>query len=329
MKYIKIIIPVVIAVVLLTFDATLFSRGIFSAFTETVYSEEGLKKAVDMNPESEILYLPAYDYDKNLFAAINDLSVFREESVRRHLYLYLTSGREYVKRSIVRSDYYMDIIESVFDKHRDIPREIAILPLLESGFYPRAVSRSRAVGLWQFMPATALNLDLSIDHSVDERRHIEKSTDAALRHLRNLKAHFGSWELALAAYNAGGGYISRLMQQTGAENYWELRNTGRMYRETYEYVPKFIALVLIYNNMDFFGITEEIERDGRSKTIVVKLEGPVNIVELSADMGIPIDTIRRYNPELNGNVTPHNTPVYNLRVPAQKSRIPFIGGSDS
>ena len=324
MRFVKVIIPVIITVLVLSFDKSVFSRGLFNVFTDTVYSDDGLRKAEEFDPDRDIFYLPNYDHDRDLFAAINDLSIFREVSVRRHLYLYLTSGREYVKRSIIRSDYYMDIIVSVFRNNRDIPPELALLPILESGFQPEAVSRRSAVGLWQFMRPTALYLDLSIDQTVDERRHIEKSTEAAIRHLRNLKNIFGSWELALAAYNAGGGYISRLMRDTGAENYWELRESGRLYRETYDYVPKFIALVLIYKNLELFGLSDELQDRKESKTVVMEFESPVDIVELSAEIGISLDKIRRYNPELNGTLTPSSVPVYGLRVPAQRGRNPFL-----
>ncbi|HMB21110.1 MAG TPA: lytic transglycosylase domain-containing protein, partial [Spirochaetota bacterium] len=209
-----------LSLTLVSMDTRSFCWNLLDLFNDTVYSEEGLQKAIEYEPNMDHFFLPSIE-GKDLFASIDDLSICRREEVRRYLYMYLTVGREYVKNSIHRSYMYMEIIEDVMEEYPEITRDMALLPLLESGFNPRAVSKSRAVGLWQFMYPTSQMLGLKINNWVDERRHIEKSTRAALRHLKNLYSIYGSWELSLAAYNGGAGHVSRTMKRTGIRDYWK------------------------------------------------------------------------------------------------------------
>jgi len=313
-KYSKYIAAVTILISLLGFEKNLFSWGLFNLFSDTSYSKKGLNRAISFDPDEDILYLPKLN-DKELFESINDLSICRKKEVRKYIYIYLTSGRKYTKKSIEKSYIYKDIIEKVFKDNPDIPAEIAVLPLLESGFNPLAVSRSRAVGLWQFMKNTATPLGLQRNKWIDERRDIEKSTEAAIRHLRNLHKRFGSWELALAAYNGGGGHVKRSMNKTGAKDFWTLSTTGTLSRETAEYVPRFIALTLIYKNQRLFDIKDEIEIPETIKTENFAMNYSVNIHHISKLADIPVKTIKRFNPELKRNITPPYRKNYSLRIP--------------
>ena len=146
-----------IVILFFSHNQWVFSLGFFKLFSETEYSGNGLKKVQEFNPEKDTLYLPGLE-NKELFESIEDLSMCRNEDVRKYIYLYLTSGREYLIKSIERSYIYIDIINDIMKKNPDIPAEIALLPLLESGFDPNAVSRSNAVGLWQFLQSTSSHL---------------------------------------------------------------------------------------------------------------------------------------------------------------------------
>ena len=316
MKTIRIIgiITVVIAM-LVGFNKYLFSWGLFNLFSNTTFTSEELEKIEAFDPDKDILYLPALDKNSDIFHSIKDLSICRKKAVRKYIYIYLTRGREYVKRSIERSYLSMDIINDVFEKNKDIPKEIAILPLLESGYNPHAVSRSNAVGLWQFVSNTSGPLGLKVNQWVDERRNIEKSTEAALRHLRNLHRRFKSWDLALAAYNGGGGYISRAIKKTGAKNIWELRDSGVLRKETHEYVPRYIALVLIYKNQGLFEIKDEITEPKQHETTIVHLKYSVELKNIANISGTSIDNIRKLNPDLKQNIIPLYNKRYDLRMP--------------
>jgi len=301
------------------YNQWVFSLGFFKLFSETEYSEAGLQKVQEFNPEKDTLYLPGIE-NKELFESIEDLSICRNDEVRKYIYLYLTSGREYLIKSIERSHIYIDIINDIMKKNPDIPSEIALLPLLESGFEPNAVSSSNAVGLWQFLRSTSVLFDLKSDKWIEERRDIEKSTEAAILHLRYLKKDLKSWDLALAAYNGGGGQLRRAMNKTGAVNIWELIKSGALTKETSEYVPRYAALVIIYNNQRLFGIINEVSVPQKIKTETVMINHRININEFSEKYDVEIDEIKRYNPELNGPLTPPSSENYVIRLTDESAK---------
>lgn len=127
----------------------------------------------------------------------------------------------------------------------DVPPAFLYLALIESEMDPFAESPAAAVGLWQFTEATATQYGLTVDEQFDERLDWRRSTRAAGRYLRDLHDQFGTWELAAAAYNAGPGRVSRALSDTGATSFWELIEAERLPAETRDYVPRFLAVVVL------------------------------------------------------------------------------------
>ena len=164
--------------------------------------------------------------------------------VERNLDYFRVGIPERFQGYLDRYAKYKPLVEQIFQEF-GLPKELGYLSLVESGFNPRAYSRARASGPWQFMKATGRMYGLKVTWYVDERRDPVKSTIAAAHHLRDLYDQFGSWPLALGAYNAGGGKISRAIRRTGTRDFWKIRNTWHIRRETKEYVPRFIAATLI------------------------------------------------------------------------------------
>ena len=321
MRLFRILIILLISfTAVMALDENLLSWGLFNFFSDSEFSEEGLAKAEEFNPEKDILYLPPMG-DKDLFESMRDLSIIRKKSVRKFLYIYLTNGREYVKRGIERSFIHKEAVDRIFAENPDIPAELALLPLLESGFNPLAVSRSKATGMWQFLNNTSRPLGLKTDGWIDERRDVEKSTRAAIRHLRSLYKVFKRWDLALAAYNGGGGCVSRAMAKSGARDIWRLHEKRALRDETGEYVPRFIALALIYNNQWLFDIKDEIERPEIEKMKVVSINYSIHLKHIAEISGIPADDIRTYNPELQKDMIPHMDNGYSLKIPAKAADV--------
>jgi membrane-bound lytic murein transglycosylase D len=296
-------------------ESITFSGNLFSNFQDRTYSEQGLRRALDNYPREPLFALPI-QRERPFFTAVNDLSICRHREVRKFMYQYLTRDREYVKSSILRSRKYLDMIHDIIDENGELPSGLALLPLLESGFDPRAVSRSRAVGLWQFIRGTSAIFGLKTDVWLDERRNVEKSTRAAVLHLHNLYRRFSSWELALAAYNGGSGHIIRAMKETGARTFWELHEKGALRRETAEYVPRFAALLVIYANMDNLNLKEEIPDYSPTNIEKMPLPGSASIERISRLSGTSMRTIRYHNPELNSGITPPYYGTYHLKVPS-------------
>ncbi len=219
---------------------------------------------------------------------------------------------------LVRSGKYVGSMADIFSDE-GLPRELIFLPLIESQFNPYAYSRSRAAGPWQFMPATARRLDLKIDWWVDERRDPIKSTKAAASYLKYLYERFGSWNLALAAYNGGESRIGRALKYTGKRDFWTLRKTGYIARETKNYVPSFIAATAIAIHPENFGFESiNYEEPLRYDEVVVK--NPMDLEVAARFAGVSTMDIRDLNPELRRLCTPPNVQDYKLRVPRGTKR---------
>ncbi len=218
-----------------------------------------------------------------------------------------------------RSGKYMDIMKDVL-KERNVPEELVFLPFVESGFNVNAYSRARAVGPWQFIEGTAKRYGLTIDWWRDERKDPVKSTRAAANYLRDLYKMFGSWNLALAAYNAGEGRIARAMRRTDADDYWDLLHTRQIHPETKEYVPRYIAAAMIASEPEKFGFREISYHEPLDYDEVV-LHGPVDIDVIARCAESDAATIRELNPELRRWSTPPNMRSYTIRIPADSRDI--------
>jgi membrane-bound lytic murein transglycosylase D len=204
---------------------------------------------------------------------------------------------------------------------RGLPQELIYLPLLESHYRVRAVSRSGATGLWQIMSNTAVPLGLRTDRWVDERRDFWKSTEAALEKLEDNFSFFGSWDLALAAYNCGTGRLSRTIRQTGIRDFWVLRERGLLAPETADYVPKFYALLSIASKPAAWGL--EVSWREAPAWSLVTLERSVELALLAEKAGLALPLMEDANAELKTPITPPaSARAFHLKVPAlQAARV--------
>lgn len=200
-----------------------------------------------------------------------------------------------------------------------VPKELVYLSITESALLPDAVSRAKAVGLWQFMRATGemygLN-DADDSYWVDERRDPEKATRAAMRHLKDLYVRFGDWHLAFAAYNCGAGCVSRAIRRSRKSNptFWELARY--LPKETKYYVPWYIATSMIAMNPEAYGFNlDSVDFQQEYKYDVFKLHEPVNIAAIAKCANISIEEVKQLNPELIKATTPPDLPEYNLKIP--------------
>jgi membrane-bound lytic murein transglycosylase D len=156
-------------------------------------------------------------------------------------------------------DKYASMINAKLDA-KQMPRELIYLALIESNFNPNAKSKVGAVGMWQFMSATARQLGLTVKGKTDERKNPAEATDAALTYLSSLHDRFGSWYLAAAAYNSGAGTVSKALKKvtgktTGTDEDF-FRILSSLPRETQDYVPKLIASARVGSNPAQYGLSE-------------------------------------------------------------------------
>ncbi len=250
----------------------------------------------------------------------NSFQIAMNEYVQREIDAYCGPLSTLFAEGLARSGIYLPLIREIV-AHEGLPPELAYLPLIESNFKTKARSRAGAGGLWQFMPTTGKRYGLDIDGYVDERNDIEKSTYAAVRHLSNLYNLFGSWELALAAYNAGETTVWRSMLAGYDNNFWKMISTrpaNRFLREeTKRYVPKFMAAVAIAQEPERYGFPPIVENPLQFEKKLI--EGSVDLEEVAKGCGVDLQTIKDLNPELKLGYTPFRDGGYELKIPAGTS----------
>jgi peptidoglycan lytic transglycosylase D len=150
--------------------------------------------------------------------------------------------RDAVEQSLARGAAYLPRLRAILARH-DVPETFALLPALESGFDPRARGRYGELGLWQLRRPTARRFGLVVSAHRDDRLSPERATEAAARYLRHLRARYGEWPLALAAYNAGERRVDRALARHPDASFWELAENGSLPQTSREFVPHFYAMV--------------------------------------------------------------------------------------
>lgn len=222
--------------------------------------------------------------------------------------------RSWMLRVLQRTAFYADHILQQLEQ-RGMPAELVFLPAIESEYDGRATSPAGAVGLWQLMRGTAQLYGLVTDEMVDERRDFWKATDVALRILEADHRELGSWELALAAYNAGKGRVRRDVRSAGTRDFWELRDRGLLPRETRDFVPRFYGLVQALRS---FRASDSPAVHDLYRWRRVTVPAGVDLRQLGELGGVPGQVLERANAELNFGLTPAggDSDRYLLKVPA-------------
>ena len=232
--------------------------------------------------------------------------------VKKQIDFFGTRWQKRLKEVITSSSYYFPIYEEILDKH-DMPLELRYLSVIESALNPYATSRSGAVGLWQFMPATGRIFNLDQNYVVDERRSIEKSTEAAATYLKSMYKMFGDWYVAIASYNCGPGNVRKAIRRSGRRDFWGMYHF--LPRETQNYVPKFIAMAYIMNFYHVYGITAVPPIDVKRPYHPVHCTGEMSFQVIAEMLGISTEELMSYNPELKEQVIPRSSNGYWLNVP--------------
>ena len=229
-----------------------------------------------------------------------------------------TKGRErrFFIESYRRSGRYRDKIVNAL-KAAGLPEELSWIPLIESGFKVNALSRARALGLWQFIPSTGYKFGLQRNKFIDQRMDPEKSTRAAIEYLKELHRIFGDWSTVLAAYNCGEGRVLKVIRSQNVnylDNFWDLYE--RLPRETARYVPRFLATLHILNNPESYGL-DMVSVDPPMQYETVAVDKQVHLRNVAKSIGVDEKILRGLNPELRYRILPGDN--YRLRIPPGSS----------
>ena len=225
---------------------------------------------------------------------------------------------EYVERILDRSKRYMFYIVQEVEK-RGMPTEIALLPIIESAFNPKAYSRAHASGIWQFVPATGRDFGLSQNWWVDSRRDVIAATGAALDYLQKLHRMFGSWELALAAYNWGEGSVSRAIAKNKARGEPTDYLSLRMPNETRQYVPRLLAIKNLIATPNNFGINLGVVPN-QPYFAQITLTQHIDVALAAKLSDTTMDEFTSLNPHYNRPVIQAKQPI-TLLLPVDKAEV--------
>lgn len=238
------------------------------------------------------------------------------KSVQAEINRYANTYRKHVSQMLGKAQFYFPLFEEILDQY-DLPLEFKYLAIVESALKPHARSRSAATGLWQFMYNTGKIYDLKVTSYVDERSDPIQSTIAACEYFTFLYKMFNDWELVLASYNGGPGYVSRAMRRTGAKDYWSVRPFLRS--ETQRYVPKFIAVNYIMKYAAAHNIFPTPYPYLQAETDTISIRQSMQFETLSEALNIDIEVLKELNPMYKKGLIPvGKNQTQLLKLPRQK-----------
>ena len=288
----------------------------FSITTNAQSETNALGQKITVIDQKENSNVIKNTYKYSIWPRINNGYQMKERPSRRirNFEKWYSKRPEYVQRMLERSEKYLFYVVSEVEK-RNMPMEIALLPMIESAYNPIATSRQKAAGMWQFIPSTGKIYGLKQNWWVDDRRTVMEATNAALNYLEKLHKEFGTWELALASYNAGEGRVGRSIKR----NKRNKKPTGyyslRLPRETKNYVPKLFAIKNIISNPKKYGLDlPKIKNQPYFE--VVKINKNIDTQLIARLAEVSIEEFRLLNPQ-------HKRPVINVKNVPQDINLPY------
>lgn len=279
--------------------ASFFTFALFSSYTGQTDDPQAVSKVVDSKDQLPQM-IRAISLDQSFSFAGEELPMDNFD-VKERLDLELMRNAYYHSSTILnikRANRYFPMIEQILAEE-NMPDDLKYLAVAESSL-TNATSPAGAKGFWQFMKGTAGDYKLEVNAEVDERYDLEKATKAACKYLRKYKEKFGSWTLAAAAYNMGGGRLNSEMNQQKEDSYYDLNLNS----ETSKYVFRIVALKTIMNDPARFGF--QIDQADRYPPLdnfaVVKIDSPIpNLGDFAKKYGTTYRMLKVYNPWLRSS----------------------------
>jgi membrane-bound lytic murein transglycosylase D len=263
---------------------------------DSIYDDSNLKTHID-SANMFAIRLEALDANSPMDLAYND-------KVHPFIESYLGRNRALISRMLGFKKLYFPLFESLLDSY-ELPLELKYLAIVESALNPKAKSHSGATGLWQFMYLTGREYNLNVTSYIDERQDPIKSTQAACEYFLKLYDSFGDWNLVLAAYNGGPGYLQRKINSIGSNNFWDLYPHLR--RETRNYIPTFIAVNYAMEFAEEHDIQSQNPKINLSDTDTIVIAQQVDINTLSKMLCLNNETLKYLNPSIKKDVFPKNS----------------------
>jgi membrane-bound lytic murein transglycosylase D len=238
--------------------------------------------------------------------------------VRNSIVYYTQRIPEKSEMILGLAQYYLPMVEEILDMY-EMPLELRAMAIIESALNPRAVSRMKAKGMWQFMYRTALSYDLKINSYVDERLDPVAATHAAAKYMKDLYGVFGDWSLAIAAYNCGAGNVNKAIRRSGGKrNYWDIY--PYLPRETRTYVPNFVAASYLLEYYKLHRLQpKSIAMPAQVDTFLINRM--LHFEQVAEVIGISVDELRDFNPQYLHDIVPGTSNPYVLQIPYEYSGV--------
>ena len=275
-------------IILVSVYAVLFLTGFDEADPVAI---QDFKDNPDSIPRYPDLY---YEFKISELNKTSPVALDFNPYVKAYIELYTIQRRKELATLIGLSQLYFPVFDEALDRN-SLPLELKYLTIVESGLNPMAVSRSGAVGLWQFLMGTGNMFDLTVNSYLDERRDPIKSTEAACRYLQYLYSTFHDWQLVMASYNGGPGETRKAIERSGGEtDYWKIRPL--LSEQAQNYVPAFIAMVYVMNYYADHNIVPVPPSYTYRQLDTLHIRYAVSFEQISEMIGLPVEHIRFLNP---------------------------------
>lgn len=239
---------------------------------------------------------------EQLQATASQLPLSITDAVLGYIHHFSGRGHRTIVSGFERAGRFRPMIQRILDEE-GVPQELIYLAQAESGFQPRAVSRMKATGMWQFMAFRGREYGLMQTPYSDDRLDPEKATRAAARHLRDLYTQFGDWYLAIAAYNCGPGVVEKAVERTGYADFWELRRRRVLPAETTNYVPIILAMTIMAKNAEAYGL-DKVVGFAAMEYDTVEVTAPTHLALVADLTDAPLPELMTLNPALLRAVAP-------------------------
>lgn len=243
----------------------------------------------------------------------DDIPIESNASVRKWVYYFTHENRDRFDRFMLRGGRYRILVQEILEEN-GVPAEMYYLGMIESGYASKAQSAARAAGIWQFIAPTARRYGLRVDRNVDERLDVLRSTKAAARYLKDLKNEFGSWYMAMAAYNCGEGRVRRAIRRNRTSDFWTLAHRRALPAETVDYVPKFQAAMRIARNPGQYGFGKVTHYEF-PEVKMVKIRQDLAIEEIARRNNVSLASLKALNPHLLKARVPRYAAGYGIWIP--------------
>ncbi|MBE8221987.1 MAG: lytic transglycosylase domain-containing protein [Bdellovibrionales bacterium] len=283
-----------------------------------------IKKIILFIPIFSFLYLSNVESKEmpNFFKSANTYRdnfyrfyIPQHTNIKKWISFFTSDKGKKIVRAWIKSSRQHSYFIKQSIKKRNMPLVLSYLPMIESGFYVHAHSSANAIGYWQFIKTTAKRFNLKVTYWLDERKNIHKSTKAALNYLEILHRRFKKWDLALAAYNMGENRLAKFIKKYKTNDYWELINKPDFPKETKNYIPKLVAIGLLLQQSQFYGLKINKTSYKQKKFNYISVTGGTSLSKLAKNLNIKSSYLKKINPELRQFKIPRYIKSYAIRIP--------------